>query len=131
MYLVVSRMKIKFSEVLSTTQLIQEIINERNGKRFLDGEFIEGMKVKTHAPSTLFIKYHDHMRRIKAGIGADNPRLEQFLHYFLNFILLGKGMTIRENIGRKTTKNKGYGMIMNTTIRRKSLRSGKKNLVFG
>jgi hypothetical protein len=82
-------------------------------------------------PSTFFLKYHDHRRRIRDGTGVDNTRLEQFLHDFLNFILLGKGMTIRENIGRKTSRNKGYGMIMNTTRRRKSLRSGKNSLVFG
>jgi hypothetical protein len=114
MYLVVEKMHIKFSEVLSTTQLIQEIIDEKNGKLVLDGEFIEGTKVMTHFPSTLFLKYHDHRRIISAGTGVDNTHLEQFLHYFLIFILLGKGMTIRENIGRKTTLNKGYGMIMNT-----------------
>jgi hypothetical protein len=106
-YLVVAIMKIKFSEVLSTTQLIQEIINDRNGKLVLDGEFIDCMKVKTHAPSTFFFEYHDHMRIIRAGTGADNTFLEQFLHYFLNFILFGKGMTIRADIGGKTAKNKG------------------------
>jgi hypothetical protein len=128
---VVAKTQIKFSEVLSTTQLIQEIINDRNGKIVLDCELIEGTKVKTHAPSTLFIKYHDQGGRIRAGIGADNTRLEQFLHYFLNFIILGKGVMIRENIGRKTSKNKGNGMIMNTTRRRKSLRGGKNNLMCG
>ena len=45
-YLVVARVQIKFSEVLSTTQLIQEIINDRNGELILDGEIIEGTKVK-------------------------------------------------------------------------------------
>jgi hypothetical protein len=40
-------------------------------------------------------------------------------------------MMIRENIGRKTTRNKEYGMIINTIRRRKSLGSGKNNLVFG
>jgi hypothetical protein len=40
-------------------------------------------------------------------------------------------MMVRENIGRKTSRNKGYGIIMNTTRRWKSLRSGKKILVFG
>jgi hypothetical protein len=40
-------------------------------------------------------------------------------------------MTIRENIGRKTTRSKGYGMIMNTMRRRKFVRSGKNSLVFG
>jgi hypothetical protein len=75
MYLVVSRMQIKLSEILITTQLIQEIISDRNGKLVLDGEFIEGMKVRTHAPSTLFIKYHDHMRRIRVGTRADSTYL--------------------------------------------------------
>jgi hypothetical protein len=55
MDLVVSRMKIKFSKVLSTTQFIQEIINDRNGKLVFDGDFIEGVKVWTHAPSTSFL----------------------------------------------------------------------------
>jgi hypothetical protein len=40
-------------------------------------------------------------------------------------------MTIRANIGRKTSRNKRYGMIMNTTRTRKSMRSGKNSLVFG
>jgi hypothetical protein len=55
-YLVVARMQIKFSEVLSTTQLIKEIINDRNGELVLDGEIIKGTKVGTHALSTLFLK---------------------------------------------------------------------------
>jgi len=124
-YLVVARTQIKFSKVLSTTHLIQEIINDRNGELVLDGELIEGMKVMTHVPSTLFIKYHDHRGRIRSATGVDNTRLEQFMYYRLNFILLGKGVTIRTNIGRKTARNKGNGIIMNTTRRRKSLRGGK------
>jgi hypothetical protein len=130
-YLVVSRTQIKLSEVLSTTQLIQDIINHRNGELVIAGEIIEGMKVGTHAPSSLFIKYHDHRGRIRAGTGVDNTYLEQFLHCFLNFILLGKGMTISENIGKKTFRKKGNEMIMKTKIRRKSLMGGKYNLMFG
>jgi hypothetical protein len=109
-YLVVARTQIRFSEVSSTTQLIQEIINDRNGELILDGELIEGMKVGTYATSTFFPKYHDHKGIIWAGTGADNTHLEQFLHYFLNFILLGKGVAIRADIGRKTSRNKGNGM---------------------
>jgi hypothetical protein len=130
-YMVVARTQIKFSEVLSTTQLFQEIINDKNGELVLDGELIEGMKVGTHALSTFFLKYHDHRGRIRVGIGVDNTCLEQFLHYFCNFILLGKGVTIRENIERKTTMNKGNGMMMNTMRRMKSLRGRKNNLMFG
>jgi hypothetical protein len=131
MYLVVVRTQIKFSEVLSTTQLIQEIMNDRNGELILDSELIESMKVRTHVPSTFFLKYHDHRGRIRAGTGADNTLLEKFLHYFLNFILLGKGVTIREKIGRKNARRKGNGMIMNTTERRKSLRGGKNSFMCG
>jgi hypothetical protein len=131
MYLVVSRTKIKFSKELGTIQFIQEIINDKNGEIFLDGEFIEGMKVRTHEPSTLFLEYHDHKRRIRVGTRVDNTRLEKLLHDFLNFIILGKWMMIRENIGRKTSRNKGDGMIMNTMGMRKSLRSAKNNLMFG
>jgi hypothetical protein len=40
MYLVVAKMKIKFSKELGTTQFIQEIINDRNGKFVFDGEFV-------------------------------------------------------------------------------------------
>jgi hypothetical protein len=40
-------------------------------------------------------------------------------------------MKTREKIGRETLGKKGYGMIMNTTRRRKSFRSGKISFVFG
>jgi hypothetical protein len=49
---------------------------------------------------------------------------------FLNFILLGKGMMIRVNIGRNTSKKKGDGMIMSTMERQNSMRSGKNNFMF-
>jgi len=45
MYLMVSREKIKFSKALGTSQLIQEIVNDRNRKIVFDGELIEGAKV--------------------------------------------------------------------------------------
>jgi hypothetical protein len=130
-YLVVAITQINFSEVMSTTQLIEEIINDKNGELFLDGELIEGMKVGTHAPSTFFLKYHDYRGRIRVVTRADNTHLEKFLHCFLNFIILGKGVEIRENIGRKTARNKGNGMIMKTMRRRKALRVGKNILMFG
>jgi hypothetical protein len=40
-------------------------------------------------------------------------------------------MTIRVNIGRKTSRKKGDGMIMKTMRRKKSLSSGKYSLMFG
>jgi hypothetical protein len=42
---VVDRTNIKFSKVLSITQFIQQVINERNEKFFFDGEFVQGMKL--------------------------------------------------------------------------------------
>jgi hypothetical protein len=66
-YLVVARTQIKFSGVLRTTQLIQEIINDRNVELVLDCELIEGTQVETHAPSTFFLNYHDHRGRIRDG----------------------------------------------------------------
>jgi hypothetical protein len=62
---------------------------------------------------------------------VDNTRLEKFLHIFLNFILLVKGVAIRENIGRMNAMNKGNRMIMNTKRRRKAPRGGKNNFMFG
>jgi hypothetical protein len=70
-------------------------------------------------------------RRVGARTRVDNTCGEQFLNNFLNFIFLGKGMTIGMNIGRKAVGDKGNGMIMNTMGRRKSLGSGKNNLMFG
>ena len=104
-YLVVARTQIKFSEVLSTTHLIQEIINNMNGKLVFDGDFIKDMKFRTCALSTFFLKYHDHRRRIGVGTRMDNTHNEQFLNNFLNFILLGKGMMIWASIGRKIAWN--------------------------
>ena len=53
--LVIARAKIKFGEELGTTQFIQEVINDQNGKFVFDGEFIEGTEVRTHAPRTFFL----------------------------------------------------------------------------
>jgi hypothetical protein len=60
MDLVVARTKIKFSKELGSTQFIQEVINDRNGKVVFNGEFVEGMEVRTHAPRIIFLKKHDH-----------------------------------------------------------------------
>jgi hypothetical protein len=40
--LVVARTYIQFGELLSTTQFIQEVFNEKNGEFFFDCEFVEG-----------------------------------------------------------------------------------------
>jgi hypothetical protein len=128
---VVARTKIKFSKELGTTQFIQEVINDKNGKFVFDGEFVEGVEVRTHVPRAFFLKDHDHRRRVGARTRTDNTCGEKFLNNFLNFIFLGKGMTIGMNIGRKVVGDKGNGMIMNTMGRRKSLGSGKNNLMFG
>ena len=71
-YLVVARMKIKFSKELGATQFIQEIINDRKGKIVFHSEFIEGTKVRTHVPSTLFLEYHDYWRIIGTGTRMDD-----------------------------------------------------------
>jgi hypothetical protein len=89
------------------------------------------VKVKTHAPRSLFIKDHDHKRRVGAPTRTNKTCGEQLLNNFLNFIFLGKGMTIGTNIGRKDFGNKGNKMIMNTMGRRKSQGSVKNNLIFG
>jgi hypothetical protein len=74
--LVVARTKIKFSKELGATQLIQEVINDRNEKFIFNGEFVEGMEVRTHAPRTFFLKDHDHRRRVGARTRADNTCVE-------------------------------------------------------
>jgi hypothetical protein len=129
-YLVVARTKIEFSKEMGTPQFIQEVINERDGKFVFNGKFVEGMKVRTHSPRTLFLQDHDHRRRIGARTRVDNAYVKEFLDHFLNFIFLGKGVTIRPNIGRKGSWYKGNGMIMNTMGRRESLGSGNYHLMF-
>ena len=70
------------------------------------------------------------MRRVGARTRADNACIKEFLDHFLNFIFLGKGVTIQTNIGRKASWYKGNGMIMNTMGRRESLGSGKDHFMF-
>jgi hypothetical protein len=86
---------------LGATQFIQEVINDRNGKFVFNGKFVEGTKVKTHSPRTLFLQDHDHRRRVGALTRVDNACIKEFLDHFLNFIFLGKGVTIQTYIGRK------------------------------
>ena len=90
-YLVVARTKIKFSKELGATQFINEVINDRNGKFVINGEFVEGMEVRTHAPRTFFLKDHDHRIRVGAHTRMDNTCVEKFLNNFLNFIFWEKG----------------------------------------
>jgi len=52
-------MDIKLGKVLSTNQFIQKVIHERNEKFVVDCEFVEGMKIRTHATSSSFIEYHE------------------------------------------------------------------------
>jgi hypothetical protein len=129
-YLVVAQTKIKFSKELGTTQFIQEVINDRNGKFVFNDEFFEGTEVRKHPPITLFIKNYDHRRSVGARTRVDNTCVEQFLNHFLNFIFFGKGVMIGMDIGRKASWDKGNGMIMNTTGRSESLGSGKNHLIF-
>jgi len=61
---------------------------------------------------------------------VDNAYVKEFLNHFLNFIFLGKGVTIGTDIGRKASWYKGNVMIMNTMGRREFLGSGKYHLMF-
>jgi hypothetical protein len=88
------------------------------------------MEVRTHSPRTFFLQDHDHRGRVGARAKADNAFIKEFLDHFVNFIFLGKGVTIWTNIGRKALWYKGNGMIMNNRIRRESLGSGKDHLMF-
>jgi hypothetical protein len=102
-YLVVAWTKIQFSEELGATQFIKEVINDRNGEFLFDGKFVEGTKVKKHSQRTLFLQEHDHMSWIGARTRVDNACIKEFLNHFLNFIFLGKGVTIQMDIGRKAS----------------------------
>jgi hypothetical protein len=61
---------------------------------------------------------------------VDNTFVEQVLVNFFNLIFLGKGVMIGTDIGRKASWDKGNGIIINTTGRRKSLGSGENHLMF-
>jgi hypothetical protein len=81
-YLVVARTKIKFSKELSTTQFIQEVINNRNGKFVYNAKFVEGTKFRTHSPRTFFLQDHDHGRRVRACTRVDNAYIKEFVNHF-------------------------------------------------
>jgi hypothetical protein len=90
-YMVVGRTKIKFSKKLGTTQFIQEVINDMNGKFVFDDEFVEVVEIRTQVPISFFLKDHDHRRRVGARTRMDNTYGEQFLNNFLNFTFLEMG----------------------------------------
>jgi hypothetical protein len=118
MDLVVARTNIKFSKELGATQFIQEVVNERNEKFVFNGDFAEGMEIKTHAPITFFLHEHDQKGRVGTHTRADNTCVNKFLNHFLKFIFLEKGVMIGMDIRRKASWDKGNGMIMKTTGRR-------------
>jgi hypothetical protein len=71
-YIVVAITKIKFGKVMSTTQLIQNAINVKNGKFVFDCDFIEGVKIRKHVLSALFLEYHDYKRITRADTRKKN-----------------------------------------------------------
>jgi hypothetical protein len=89
--LVVARTKVKFSKELCANQFIQEVINDRNGKFVINGDFVEGKEVRTHVPRTIFIHDHDHMRRVEDRTRVDNTYIKHFLNHFSQFHFFGKG----------------------------------------
>jgi hypothetical protein len=84
-------MKIKVSKELGTTQFIQEVINDRNGKFVFNGKFLEGTEVRTHSPRTFFLLDHHHRRRVGAHTRANNACIKEFLDHFLNFFFGKRG----------------------------------------
>jgi hypothetical protein len=87
-YLVIARVKIKFSKELGATQFIQEVINDKNRKFVFNGQFVEGTEVRTHSPRAFFLQDHDYKRRVRARTTMDNTYIKEFLDHFLNFIFL-------------------------------------------
>jgi hypothetical protein len=87
-YLVIARVKIKFSKELGATQFIQEVINDRDGKFVFNDQFVEGTEVGTHSPRTFFLQDHDYRIRVRARTREDNAYIKEFLDHFLNFIFL-------------------------------------------
>jgi hypothetical protein len=61
---------------------------------------------------------------------VDNACIKEFLDHFVNFIFLGKGVTIQTDIERKASRYKGNGMIINTTGRKEASGSVKDQLMF-
>jgi hypothetical protein len=66
-YLVLAIMEVKFGKVLSPTKFIQKVIYDMNGKFILDGNFFEGTKIRTHAPSSFLLEDHENRGRIGVG----------------------------------------------------------------
>jgi hypothetical protein len=73
-YLMVSITKVGFGKVLSPIEFIHKVIYDEKGEFFLDGKFLEGMKIRTHVISAFLIEYHDNMGRIGVGTRTDNTR---------------------------------------------------------
>ena len=53
--LVVSWIKVEFGEKIGTTELIENITNDMEGKFIFDRKLIEGMKLKTYVLGTFFL----------------------------------------------------------------------------
>jgi hypothetical protein len=60
---------------LSPTKFIQKVIYDGNGEFVLNGKFVEGTKIRTHAPSSFLLENHDNRGRIGASAKMDNTLL--------------------------------------------------------
>jgi hypothetical protein len=72
MYLVVAGTEFKFGKLLSHTKFIQKVIYDGNGEFVLDGKFVGGTKIRTHATSSFLLEDHDNKGRRGDGTRMDN-----------------------------------------------------------
>ena len=71
-YLVVARRNVNFSKILIPTKFIQKVIYDKNGEFFLDGKFVEGMKIRIHVPNAFLVEDHENRGRIGVVTRKDN-----------------------------------------------------------
>ena len=84
--LMVARVEVKFSKVVSACKAVVEVIDARNGEIVLLSDLIQGAIVDTHAHSSVFL-FDKQYRGAKGASGrADMTRGEVFFDLFLCFL---------------------------------------------
>jgi len=92
--LVVAAAQVKFGEEARTTELVEELVDDRDWKLVLDGLGVEGAVVDAETSRDVLLANEQHWRRERGRARADDPLSEHVGALLLDLVLEQLRVTI-------------------------------------
>jgi hypothetical protein len=80
--LVIPGTEINLGKDFGIMELVNEVIDERNGKAVLDGDFVEGSIINAHPEFSSLLLDKNDRGSIRGETGFDRAILEEFVQFF-------------------------------------------------